>query len=130
MFFDVLSCRAWTRRRGGSCAFESFATLQMGGVKRCVRRGAAALGGGPLPHGLVEPRRRRGGDVERADPAAHGQADHAVTELAGAGAQPLLLAAEAEDDLAGEVDLPRRIARGVGPIDPDPRGLEPLDLVS
>src|SRR5207302_10548639 len=72
-----------------------------------------------LPQGLVEDRRRGGGDVQRVEAAAHRQADRRVAEGAGALAEAALLAAEAEDHLAGEVELPGRLAGGIAAVGPE-----------
>src|SRR5262249_19303650 len=84
----------------------------------------------PLPHRLVEQRRRRRGHVERLDTPAHGQADETVAELAGTPAEALLLAAEAEDDLAREVDLPGRRAPLGGAVEPEALLLEAADRLT
>src|SRR5215203_169667 len=107
-------------------------------VARALSSGGFVMAGGDLrssclpraslPHRVVEHRRRRGGDVEGVHPAAHGQADHAVADLAGAGAQALLLAPEAEHDFAREVDLPGRLPLGIGAVDPVALLLQALDL--
>src|SRR6202035_4366772 len=87
---------------------------------------AGAGKAGALAHRLVEQGRRRGGDVQRTHVAAHGEAEQPVADAPGQGAEALLLAAEAEDDLAGEIDLPGGFARGVGAVDPEALLLEAL----
>lgn len=78
----------------------------------------------PLPDRFVEHGGRGGRDVQRFDMAAHREADQAVAALPREVAEAVFLAAQAEHDLAGEIDLPRRIAGGVGAVDPEPVLLE------
>src|SRR6185295_13105569 len=66
---------------------------------------------------FVEHRRRGGRDVQRFDVTSHWQADQAVAVFAGEFAEPVFFAAQADNHLAGEVDLPRRIAFGVRAVD-------------
>ena len=80
--------------------------------------GARRLAPAPLPDRLVEDGGGGGGEVERLDAAAHRQADPAIAGLAGEASQAVLLAADADHHLAGEVDLPRRVAARLERVDP------------
>ena len=82
-----------------------------------------------MADGFVEQGRGGGGDVQGLDPAEHRDADQAVAERAGTLPEALLLAAQAEHDFARELDLPRRLSRGVRPIDPEAIPLERLQGV-
>ena len=71
----------------------------------------SAFSAAALPQRFVEHGRRRGREIERPHPAAHRQADELVADLARVRAQAPLLAADADHHLAGEIDVPGRLAR-------------------
>src|SRR5579864_3591065 len=72
-----------------------------------------------LAQGLVEDGGGGGGDVEGGEAAPHRETYGGVEEGAGAVPEALLLAAEAEDHLAGEVEAPGGLAFGVGAVGPE-----------
>src|ERR1700730_1291714 len=72
-----------------------------------------------LAQGLVQDGGRGGGDIEGGEPPPHRQPYRGVAEGAGAVPEALLLAAEAEHHLAGEVEAPGGLAAGIGAVGPE-----------
>src|ERR1700720_1093611 len=102
------------------------------GARTCCRRASPAralerpfsLAPAPgtlqaLAQGLIKDRRGGGRDVEGGETAPHREADGGVAEGAGAVPEALLLAAEAEDHLAGEVEAPGGLPFGVRAVGPE-----------
>jgi hypothetical protein len=78
---------------------------QRRGHLRCGCAFGAAGGQTALAEGFVEHHRSGGGDVERADAAAHGNAQQVVAGAADQVVQPRALAAQHQNAVAGQIEL-------------------------